>query len=173
MATPKSSNQESNNRYLNKELTNDRMVVEFPIVNGTNEDRKDEVDDRINKDDHSVDRNEDQAPDLQITTKRERGRLRKIMTGLREKPKKQYQVTGNYTEETEFAVNDEAEEFEFSYLAEVPISKSLKGPEAAEWIDAMIVEMKAIIRNDTWRSVDRPKEREVIGSHIVLRNKLN
>lgn len=63
------------------------------------------------------------------------------MTGLRGRRKKQYQVTGNYAEETEFAVNDEAEESKFSYLAEVTISESLKGPEAAEWIDAMVVEM--------------------------------
>lgn len=59
MATPKSSNQEDNNRCLNKELTDDRMEVEFPIVNGTNEDQIDEVDDHTIEDDHSVDRNEE------------------------------------------------------------------------------------------------------------------
>jgi len=53
------------------------------------------------------------------------------------------------TEEAEFAASYETEESKFSYLAEVPIDESLKGSEAAEWLDAMAAEMKAIIRNDT------------------------
>lgn len=67
--------------------SNDRTKVKFPIVNGSNENREDEVDDTI-EDDHSIeDRDENQAPDLQIAAKRGRGRPRRIMTELRGRPK--------------------------------------------------------------------------------------
>jgi len=34
-------------------------------------------------------------------------------------------------------------------------------------------EIKFIIKNDTWQIVDRPEDAEVIGSRMVLRNKVN
>lgn len=52
------------------------------------------------------------------------------MTRLRGRPKKLYQVA-----------DDTIEEAEFTYLAEVPINESLKGPDADEWICAMATEM--------------------------------
>lgn len=63
MEVPKSSSREDNERYLDKEPTNDRTEVEFPIVSESNEDQEDDVDSAID-DDHSVEDREDQVPDL-------------------------------------------------------------------------------------------------------------
>lgn len=38
-------------------------------------------------------------------------------------------------------------------------------------IMAIASEIKSIIKNDTWKIVDRPKDQKVIGSRLVLRNK--
>jgi hypothetical protein len=47
----------------------------------------------------------------------------------------------------------------------------MNSPEVDEWYDAMAVEIRSIIKNNTWKLVKRPDYREVIGSRIVLRNK--
>jgi hypothetical protein len=47
----------------------------------------------------------------------------------------------------------------------------MNSPEVDEWYDAMAVEIRSIIKNNTWKLVNRPDDREVIGSRIVLRNK--
>jgi hypothetical protein len=49
----------------------------------------------------------------------------------------------------------------------------MNSPEVDEWYDAMAVEIRSIIKNNTWKLVKRPDDREVIGSRIVLRNKYN
>lgn len=65
------------------------------------------------------------------------------------------------------------EQLEFAGTAEIPMNKAMKGPNAEEWRDAMALEMEAIIINKTWILVDRPKNQDVIGSRIVLRDKQN
>ncbi|KMQ87616.1 retrovirus-related pol polyprotein from transposon tnt 1-94 [Lasius niger] len=79
------------------------------------------------------DQYDDRIVDLQITAKRKRGRPRQVMTGLRGRPKKMYQVADNSIEEVELA-----------YLTEVPVNQFLKGPDAEEWLHAMEVEMKSV-----------------------------
>jgi len=36
---------------------------------------------------------------------------------------------------------------------------------------AIVSEVESILQHDTWKLVDRPKDKEVIGSRFVLRNK--
>lgn len=93
-----------------------------------------------------------------------RGRPRKILTGLRGRPRKEYQVA-------DFNTVDQVEEF--VNLAEIPIHKAMQGPNSDEWLEAIASELKSIIKNDTWIFVDRPENQSVIGSRIVLRNKYN
>lgn len=121
----------------------------------------------------SIDEEDDQIADVpvfdeiaqpQVAARRGRGRPRKVVTGLRGRPRKEYQVADRLPQ---------IEEAELAYLAEVPINQSLNGPVAEEWVQAMTEEMKSIIRNDTWTLVDRPEGCEVIGSRFVLRNKFN
>lgn len=50
------------------------------------------------------------------------------------------------------------EEAELVCLAEVPLNESMKGPDAEEWLRALTMEMKVIIKNDTWTLVNRPEE---------------
>jgi hypothetical protein len=55
-----------------------------------------------------------------------------------------------------------------AFISEIPARIA---PEVDEWYDAMGVEIRSIIKNNTWKLVKRPDDREVIGSRIVLRNK--
>lgn len=59
------------------------------------------------------------------------------------------------------------------FLAEIPMRQAISGPDFEEWNNAMASEIKSIIQNDTWEIVDRPEKEHVIGSRIVLRNKMN
>lgn len=49
----------------------------------------------------------------------------------------------------------------------------MQGPDADEWLEAIVSEVKSLLKNDTWSVVKRPKDREVIGCRFVLRNKHN
>lgn len=40
----------------------------------------------------------------------------------------------------------------------------MASPEAEEWHEAICIELKAIIKNDTWDIVDRPNDKKVIES---------
>lgn len=114
------------------EVSEERREVELSIL-GENNDRDEKVDDQIDED-----RNEDPIDVPQIATKRGRGRPRKVMTGLRGRPKKLFKES-----------NAAMEEAEFAYLAEMPFNESIKGPDAEEWLRTIATEMKAIIKNDT------------------------
>jgi len=50
--------------------------------------------------------------------------------------------------------------------------QALTGINSEEWFDAMVQEIHSIIKKDTWELVDRPKGAQIIGSRIVLRDKL-
>lgn len=68
--------------------------------------------------------------------KRGPDRARKIKTGNRGQPLKQYcTVEANYIQE--------------SFLAEVPIDQAFSGLCSHEWYDAIGIEMKNIIENET------------------------
>lgn len=58
-------------------------------------------------------------------------------------------------------------------LSEIPIKQALSGSDCEEWYKAMGEEIKAIIKNNTWKLVDRPNNETVIGSRMILRNKYN
>lgn len=118
-----------------------------------------------------LDDNQDMISDEEISDqeameetpqKRGRGRPRFLRTGLRGRPKKLFSAS---REEAELAC------FESSSIAEVPIKKALADSDADDWHRAMAAEVASILKNDTWDLVERPNDREIIGSRFVLRNK--
>lgn len=117
-------------------------------------------------DDITDQRNEHIHPDTDeeeadpSTSKRAPGRPRRILTGTKRRPRKQY---NNYPAN--------AAEEESSFLGEVLIQQAISSTDAEEWYDAMATELKSIINYGTWELVERPKNQKVIGSRIVLRNK--
>ena len=143
----------SNDNMEQSNGSNDNMEQS----NGNNDDANDQNQD--SEDEHFIPENE---------PKKGPGRPRKIMTGRRGRPKKQYQIvnnaegkTGEKPMETECVV----------CLAEITIHEAINGPESNEWLHAMAMELKSIIKNETWTFVDRPKDHKIVGSRIVLRNK--
>jgi hypothetical protein len=51
------------------------------------------------------------------------------------------------------------------------MKQALTGPDAGDWLSAMVEKMKSILKNDTWKLVNRPRDPQVIGSRMVLRDK--
>lgn len=91
---------------------------------------------------------------------RRRGRPRIIRTGLPGRPRKDYGQLG-------------IDQGDFACVAEIPVTQAISGPNSSEWIEAIASEIKSLIENDTWKLVERPENRRVIGSRFVLRNKYN
>lgn len=60
---------------------------------------------------------------------------------------------------------------EEAHPAEVSMKQAVSGTDAEEWYRAMAAEVKSIIRNDTWKLVERLEDHKVIGRCIVLKNK--
>lgn len=85
------------------------------------------------------------------------GRPKLVRTGGRGRPRKLYCVQPG----------------EAANVAEVPVNQAVSGEDSAEWLEAMAEEAIALIRNNTWKLVGRPKGQRVIGSRFVLRNKHN
>lgn len=149
-------NKENHNMNDLNELRNDQD--EINDQNNAQEDQVEAEPDQENLEDNQENQNDQGNANQQ---RRGRGRPRKIMTGLRGRPKLDYHTT-NVADEVEEVVSQ----------AEVPLEQAVRGPHADEWNQAIAAEVKSIIRNNTWIIVDRPKgENKIIGSRVVLRNK--
>lgn len=118
------------------------------------------------------DQTEEDTPseDTLEESRRGSGRPRKVKTGLRGRPKKMYQQAKNVDSPTETNVNVDTYP-ELASHVEISPEEALQGSDANQWYQAIASEMKCIIQNGTWKIVDRPKDQQVIGSRIVLRNK--
>jgi hypothetical protein len=66
---------------------------------------------------------------------------------------------------------EEANNTDLVLTCEVPMKQALTGPDAGDWLSALVKEMKSILKNDTWILANRPRDIHVIGSRMVLRNK--
>ncbi|GBM36053.1 hypothetical protein AVEN_254865-1 [Araneus ventricosus] len=53
------------------------------------------------------------------------------------------------------------------------LKKALNGPNSEEWLEAMQTEYNALLKNQAWKLVKRPKDKNSIGSKWVLRTKYN
>lgn len=151
-------------------VTRPVIEVETDVTSKTHVNHDEEI---ISEDDdsgtiHSTDEDlpedtHDEAEEGEATTsKRGPGRSKIIRTGLRGRPRKLFH-------EPRESANSTAEYYAF--LAEVPLKRAMSGPDAAEWREAMIFEVKSVIGNDTWEVVTRPADHHIIGSRMVLKNK--
>lgn len=93
-----------------------------------------------------------------------------MRTGGRGRPRKQYQVNQEIQDDEAVQI---IEEKDMTLLSEVPIREAISSPDTEEWLNAMADEIISIIKNDTWKFTERPKNKTVIGSRFVLRNKIN
>lgn len=144
-----------------------RNYVEFPIEaevqdeqEGRNDLENNELVDEENQDGEEQGLEEENDNAAGNGQRRGRGRPRREMTGRRGRPRKIYQPA-NYAEE----------DSEVAYQAEIPFQEAIDGSNADEWRQAIAAELKSIIKKDTWTVVERPPDRKVIGSRVVLRNK--
>lgn len=115
-------------------------------------------------DDERTDHSDDEGTDVSdeenqdhTLLKRGPGRLRIIRTGLRGRPKKDYNMV-NTIQET-------------SMFTEVPVREAISGSTMDEWYTAMAIELKSIVKNNAWKLVNHPNNKNVVGSRVVLTNK--
>ncbi|KMQ82164.1 retrotransposon 4 protein, partial [Lasius niger] len=92
-----------------------------------------------------------------------RGRPRKIKTGLRGRPRKEYSIKNEHIEEAQIAEES----------INPSLTEALNGTNANEWYQAMKKEHDALVKNKAWKIVKRPDNKKVIGSRWVLRTKFN
>lgn len=109
-----------------------------------------------NEDDEARDDNQQNVNNQ----RRGRGRPQNVRTGERRRPRKRYNMV-NCSNSIEEIVS----------LTEIPLQQAVRGPDAQKWNDAITSEIKSIIKNDTWVLTDRPNDKAVIGSRLILRNK--
>jgi hypothetical protein len=120
-----------------------------------------ERDDEIADEEGEVLRDEENVVEEQQRSRRGPGRPKLVRTGAPGRPKKVYNEIPQ----------EEANNTDFVLTCQVPMKQALTGPDAGEWLSAMVEEMKSILKNDTWKLVNRPRDTQVIGRRMVLRNK--
>lgn len=60
-----------------------------------------------------------------------------------------------------------------SLLSKIKPKNFAEASQDEGWIEAMEEELNQIVKNQTWELVPRPKDKNVIGTKWVFRNKLN
>jgi len=79
----------------------------------------------------------------------------------------------NPSEEYNFRTNidHEANLVFTANMTEISVEKALNGNDQEEWRQAIKSEMKNLIKNDTFKIIERPTDKKVIGCRVVLTNK--
>lgn len=108
-----------------------------------------------------------------VTYKRGPGRP-KIEKGQVGRPRKIY----NMIEVRENSENESSsEEFldtnDFAGAIETSLKDALSSDEKSQWEEAILSEIRSLVKNDTWRMVTKPLNRNVVGCRYVLTTKLN
>ncbi|GBM04026.1 Retrovirus-related Pol polyprotein from transposon TNT 1-94 [Araneus ventricosus] len=99
---------------------------------------------------------------INVDARRARGRPTKIFTGKPVRPRKQYNIEEKI-EEAQIALEDDIP----------PLKEALNEPNSEEWLEAMQTECNALLKNQAWELVRRPKDKNTIGSKWLLRTKYN
>lgn len=90
---------------------------------------------------------EEDLPDgADAETRRGRRRSKILRTGQRGRPRKLFHEVAN---------SAEYYNAEQAFLSEVSMKQALSGPDSEEWLDAIVSEIRAIVKNDTWELVER------------------
>ena len=94
--------------------------------------------------------NEDADLNAHTAERRLPGRPRIVRTGLPGRPRKEFKIAqGSLVEEGSS---------EYANIAEIPLAEALSGNEAKEWKSSIREEFSALIRNETWELLERPKD---------------
>ena len=122
-----------------------------------------------------------QRVDSENSEKRLPGRPRIIRTGKPGRPRKEYRSTSNRIEQTETnEVNDESDDAEDEVFeeananyAEIELYQAIEGENKRDWLEAIRCEFKSLLKNDTWEIAEKPNDRTLVDSKIVLTNKMD
>lgn len=167
--------------YQNVDL-NTRQTINDREIDEVKEIEMNESDDYVS--DENVDEVNDEAVSTTSKTVRGRGRPRIVRTGNRGRPRKVYNEIDVRINEIsdpedvpELIRNVEGIEFhdnpeEYAAIADLSLKQAFTQPDSSEWREAYKSEISSIIENKTFRIIDRPKNVNVIGCKVVLKEKL-
>lgn len=79
-------------------------------------------------------------------------------------------MKGGDNQEIMAGSDDEPTE-DFANVAETSWDQALQGPDAVEWKEAILTEIECLVKNKTWKIVDRPSNHRVIGCRTIFMNK--
>ncbi|GBM15232.1 Retrovirus-related Pol polyprotein from transposon RE1 [Araneus ventricosus] len=99
---------------------------------------------------------------INVDARRAPDRPTKNFTGKPGRPKKQYKIKEEI-EEAQIILEDDI----------LSLKEALNKPNSEEWFEALRTEYNALLKNQAWRLVKRPKDKNIIGSKWVLRTKYN
>jgi len=146
---------EENSSELNAKLSSVDVVVS--VNKNICDEKFDSLDERHNLDAANLEARDEGDP----KRRRAPGRPRRVLTGQRGRPRKEYNF------------DDDDVGPEQCVVAEIPLRQAISGRDSGEWQKAISDELKCILKNDTWELTERPKNAKTIGSRIVLTNKYN
>lgn len=166
------------NRHRHRQI---RIRIRFTVLRRsspdflelyTDRDVNEESGDDSHLDDSLTDEDTEERHPITETAKRGPGRPKRILTGKRGRPRKLYHTL---QEEDDLISNsgetNSPEANLVNISSEVTFHQALNGPDKDDWMNAIIEEVECLIKNDTWQIVNRPKDQNVIGCRMVLRNK--
>lgn len=62
---------------------------------------------------------------------------------------------------------------ELTNMSDIRLEEVMQSKESAEWMEAIAVEVRVLIKNDTWKLAKRPVGGSVVSCNLVLKNKMN
>lgn len=121
-----------------------------------------------------------QDPQPESKMVRAPGRSRLLRSGGRGRPKKLFKTrteeisVSDYENEVEIDTNDLQDDvfMEYAGISEVSVHEALNGDEREEWEDAIYSEVKNLVKNDNFDIIKRSENENLVGSRLVLTNKV-
>ena len=134
-----------------------------------------------NQSDDSRSRSTSQADEPMVSVqtlnnenRRGRGRPRLVRSGQPGRPRKVYSTVIDDEEEPPTPNLDELEDdvfAEYAGIGEVSIEEAINGEDRKEWEEAILSEIKSLVKNDTWTITNKKSCKNVIGCRYVLTHK--
>jgi len=159
-----------------QDIRGDETEIAPSIITETSSENHNEI--QGHSENESLDHvNNDNIDVIQVKRGPERPRI--VRTKRVERPAKQYNMVKNEpnrNSENGAASSDEENitwhEAELAMNSmKISFKEAISGSDRDEWKDAIYTEIKCLVKNNTWKIVDKPMGTKVLGCRTVLRNK--
>lgn len=153
----------------------DKLKVNNENSHNKNDNKVPEIE-VYNEWDRTHDSEENENNLMNIEVRRLPGRPKIVRTGCRGRPRRLFR---SVEENIEHIPTDESSDDDCVFgdaianYAEVTLSEAMLSENKTEWLDAISNEFESLIKNDTWKIIEKPKDKNIVDNRIVLTNKVN